>query len=102
MSEHQAVTAYRKNLLAWALFLGVGLALIFIAVYISNWFVVPLVGLALGAHLVFDRIRCPRCNTPLTYEGETRREGPFATLGIPSAFFRKSCANCGWDLRELP
>ena len=94
------MTTYKLNIFAWSCFIVSGLLFILAALYISNWFVVLFFALILTSHFYFKRIKCPNCGMPVIYEGETKREGPFAKLGIPSAFFRKKCANCGWDLRK--
>ena len=66
----------------------------------SNWFFVPFGILVFSVHILLNQIKCPNCGMPVTYEGETKREGPFAHLGIPSAFFHRNCANCGYNLNN--
>jgi hypothetical protein len=94
------MTAYKQNLLSWACFMILIFSTGSAVLYISKWFILPFFIIVFTAHIFFDKITCPSCGAPVTYEGGSKREGPFARFGIPSAFFRKKCANCGWDLNK--
>ena len=86
------MTAYKKNLLAWACIMALGFASGLAALYTSNWFVVPFVAIIYSAQFVVERITCPNCGTPVTYQGN------IAGFRIRGGFFRKKCQQCGWDL----
>jgi hypothetical protein len=88
------MTAYKKNLLAWACIMVSAFSIGCAALYISNWFLIPFAIIIYTANFFLKKITCPNCETPVTYEGE----GAFSSIRIPSAFFRTKCANCGWDL----
>ncbi len=88
------MTAYKKNLLAWACIMGIGLSSILAALYISNWFIEPFIAVICGAQFVVERITCPNCGTPVTYQGSI---GGFRVRG---GFIRSKCQQCGWDLDE--
>ena len=86
------MTAYRKNLLAWAIIMLIGLSLIISALYISGWFLVPFFLFIYVPQFFLNRITCPNCGTPVTYQGT------FSGIRIRGGFVRKKCQECGWDL----
>jgi ribosomal protein S27AE len=88
------MTAYKQNMYAWVVFIGLGFIFILAALYFSNWFLAPLLFFVFGGHLVFDKIICPKCSTPVNDKGD----GAFARFRPPAAFLRKKCVRCGWDL----
>ena len=92
------MTAFAKNRLAWACIMITGLALGGAALYLSTWFIVPFFANVFTGHIWLNRITCPNCATPLTYEGRSL----LARMAPPSAWSRKECAACGWDLRRNP
>lgn len=91
------MTTYKRNVSAWAIVIVGGFASILLTVYVSKWFIAPLAVVVYGSHIVLRRIVCPNCGTPVTYEGE----GAWERFRPPSAFLRKRCAKCGWDLNEV-
>ena len=88
------MTGYRKNLLVWSCIMCLGLLSILAALYLSNWFLVLFALVVCTGHIFLKKITCPNCETPITYEGD----GILFGVRIPTDFFRKKCANCGWDL----
>ncbi len=88
------MTAYKKNLAAWLAIMISGIFWIALALYVSNWFLVPFIATVFLSRLVLIRVTCPNCGTPLIYEGE----GVYRRFRPPTAFFRKKCARCGWNL----
>jgi len=92
------MTALNKNRFAWASIVVAGVCFGLGAMYLSAWFVVPFFANVFCAHLILQRIVCPSCGAPLTFEGK-RLVG---RLGVPSAWMRKTCAACGWDLAKAP
>ncbi len=75
----------------------VGLALIAAALELSHWFFVPFVVFIYVPQFFLERIVCPKCGTPVTYQG--------TILGkrIRGGFIRRHCQECGWDLnRSFP
>jgi hypothetical protein len=86
------MTTYRRNLLAWAMVMFVGLLFGLGALYISRWFVVPFFALVFSAHFVFDRITCPNCGTPVNYFGT------FFGMRLTGGLIRSECQKCGHDL----
>lgn len=98
--HEELMTAYKKNVWAWVCVMGLLFALGLAGLYLSSWLFVPFLIIVVTAYQVFNRITCPSCGTPLTYEGDNQREGPFAKFGVPSAWFRTKCAKCHWDLNK--
>ena len=92
------MTAVNKNRFAWAGILVASLCFGLGAMYLSAWFVVPFFVNVFGAHLILRGIVCPNCGASLTFEGQ----GLVDRLGVPSAWTRKNCAACGWDLAKIP
>jgi len=88
------MTAYKKNLLAWALIMAVGVALGLAAVYVTSWFLVPFFAVVVSVRFVLNRITCPNCGTPVTYQGE------FRGIAIWGGFIRRHCQKCGFDLNQ--
>jgi hypothetical protein len=89
------MTTYGKNLLAWAWTMGIGLALIAGAIYISNWFVILFFAWILCASPFLKMIRCAAC-------GESINLQRTSVLGLPynAGPFRKYCLNCGSNLEN--
>jgi hypothetical protein len=46
-----------------------------------------------AAHLL-SRVKCPRCNVPLTYDGQ------FLGITLHSGFHKTRCKACGHDLNK--
>jgi len=90
------MTAYRKNLCAWAFVIGVGLTLGFSLLYISQWFIIPFGILVFGSHRIFERIECPNCGFPVY----RRDEAVQLRLPSPADLFRRNCGRCGFDLND--
>lgn len=91
------MTAYKKNLLAWAITMTAGFVLIGAALELSQWFIVPFLALIYVPQFFLEKIVCPKCGTPVTYQG--------TVLGKPirGGFIRRLCQECGWDLnRNFP
>ena len=44
--------------------------------------------------LVLMQIRCPRCGTPVVYQGKVGK------LSLYAGFVRRQCQNCGEDLTK--
>lgn len=91
------MTAYKKNLLSWACLMGVALLSILGGLYISTWFIGLLVAVILTGRFVLNKVTCPNCGTPVTYEGEA----VINRIRPPLAFLRRKCAKCGWELDEF-
>lgn len=92
------MTALTRNRLAWAAFMLAGLCFGLAGMYISNWFVIPFFANVFGGGFMLNRIVCPNCGAPLTYEGPRWID----RVAAPSAWWRKNCAACGWDLSKNP
>lgn len=86
------MTAYRQNLLAWALIMAIGLALVLAVLYVSQWFVLPFFAFVFVPQFFLRRITCVRCGTPVTYQGT------FFGKRVMGGFIRRSCQQCGADL----
>lgn len=91
-----AKSAYQTNVRAWVCFMVIELTLGALALYVSFLFVIPFFILIVSGHLVFNKIVCPKCGTPVTYQGG------IMGVRITGGFIRKKCQNCGWDLRKMP
>jgi hypothetical protein len=66
-----------------------------LALYLSNWFAVPAVpflALVFVIPFVLKGIICPKCGTPVTYQGT------FFGVRVQGGFIRKTCQQCSWDL----
>jgi hypothetical protein len=81
--------------MAWALFMLVQITFIVGALYLSSWLLVPFVIGVLTAPLLMNRIVCPNCATPVTYQGDV------AGFRIKGGFVHRTCRQCGWDLDQL-
>ena len=92
------MTALNKNRFAWAGIMVAGFCFGLGAMYLSAWFVVPFFVNVFGAHLILERIECPNCGAPLTFDGKRFVD----RIGAPSTWMRKTCAACGWDLAKDP
>ena len=91
------MTAYRKNLLAWIAIMATGLTLGLAGLYVSQWFLVAFILFIYIPQFLLERITCPKCGTPVTYQGT------FFGKRIRGGFIRRACQECGWDLdREFP
>jgi hypothetical protein len=90
------MTAYKRNLFAWACIMIVGLTLIALSLYVSTWFLAPFFGIVFFAQFVLKRIVCPKCGTPVTFQGK------IAGVRIQGGLIRKKCQQCGWDLNTNP
>jgi hypothetical protein len=96
-SQHNAMTAYQRNVRAWVIIMSVALSIGLLALYVSNWFILPFFGWTLIVpHLLLKGIDCPKCGTPVTYQGT------FFDFRIKGGFIRRKCQQCGWDLRKQP
>jgi rubredoxin len=90
------MTAFRKNVFAWACLMGASFLFGLGALYLSEFFLVPFFALIFSAKFVLDRITCPNCGTSVTYQGT------FAGVKVSGGFIRRRCQQCGWDLdKEL-
>jgi len=86
------MTAYKKNWLAWVCIMAIGLLLVWAALEVSNWFVLPFALFIYIPQFFLERITCPNCGTPVTYQGT------IAGKRIRGGWIRKNCQECGWDL----
>src|SRR5690348_2721278 len=88
------MTPYRKYVSTWALITGVGFLLGIASLYLSQWLAVVFFAWIFAAKSILDRVTCPKCGTPLYYNGPRfaeRRTGP-------NIFSRTTCRACGSDL----
>ena len=92
------MSALDRNRLAWAGILLAGLCFGLAGMSLSAWFLVPFFANVFGARFILERIDCPNCRAPLTFEGNRLVD----RIGIPSGWTRKTCAACGWDLARTP
>lgn len=86
------MTAYKKNLLAWLCIMVSALSMGLASMYVSNWFLIPFFGIIYTCRFYLQRISCPNCGTPVTYQGT------FGGFRIQGGFIRRKCQQCGWDL----
>jgi hypothetical protein len=96
MKNLEGFTAYQKNLVAWACIMSLGFLFGALFMYASSWFMLPFFAVVGVAPFFLNRIVCPNCGTPVTYQGT------IAGLRIRGGFIRKKCQQCGWDLRKNP
>ena len=94
ISALKTLSAYEKNVLAWVVIMVLGLSAIFASLYVSNWFLLAFAAVAYGPQFVLKRIVCPKCGTPVTYQGQ------LFGFAIQGGFIRRKCQACEWDLRE--
>jgi hypothetical protein len=91
---------YQKSIRAWIVIVAVGLFIGLGGLYVSNWLLVPFVAWAiLGPRILLKDIACPKCGTPVTYQGT------YFGARINGGFVRRQCQECSWDLRttsDLP
>lgn len=91
-ANEMKMTAYKKNILAWVCITGSVLSMGLAGLYVSNWFIVPFFVVIYSAQFFLEKITCPNCVTPVTYQGT------FAGFHVRGGFIRKKCQQCGWDL----
>ncbi len=90
------MTIYKRNLLTWVCIMFVELTLGAMGIYLSKWCILPFfAGLFVVPH-VLEKIVCPNCRTPVTYQGT------LAAVRIEGGFIRRKCQQCGWDLNKEP
>ena len=88
------MTPYRRFLRTWIYIGSVGLGFGLMAMYLSQWFLIPFVGSVLVLPRALDGIVCPQCGTPMTYQGS------LCGFRIRGGFHHKRCRACGWDLNK--
>ena len=86
------MTLYGRGILTMAAIMGAGLSFGILAIHRSAWFMVPFFGVVFGAHLITDRLMCPKCGHPVL-------NPPPGSLW-PKSLFQAHCANCGHDLND--
>lgn len=86
------MTPLRKNQFTWLTLMLVGLLLIALALYVSNWFILPFVALIFGGQFILGRIVCSQCGTPVTFQGQLFGKSVYG------GFIRRRCQACGADL----
>lgn len=67
-----------------------------LAIYFSEWFLVPFFLLIFVVPHILKGIVCPKCRTPVTYQGSV------SGFRIHGGFIRKKCQQCRWDLNRWP
>jgi hypothetical protein len=60
-----------------------------LALYLSAWFAVPFLALVFVIPIVLKGIICPKCGTPVTYQGT------FFGLRVQGGSFEKSASSVG-------
>jgi hypothetical protein len=88
------MSLFARGLLTIFGLMGLGLVFIFLMIYQSPWFAVPLFGIAFGGHLITDKLTCPQCGNPVLNPPPGRL--------WPKNIFRTTCAKCGHDLTASP
>jgi hypothetical protein len=88
------MTPYRRYLGAWALIMGVGALFGLASMYLWQWFAVAFLAWIFAAKPILDKVTCPKCGTPLYYNGPRFAERRSA----PNIFSRTACRACGYDL----
>jgi hypothetical protein len=63
------MSPYRQNLLTWVCIITVECIIGLMAMYLSKWFAVPFLVLIFVIPRVLKGIVCPKCGTPVTYQG---------------------------------
>jgi ribosomal protein S27AE len=88
------MSIYRKIILMWVVILLLVLIIILGAKYISS--IIPIMGFSLPFIIkrTLDKMKCPKCGMPVTYQGEIFGESYFG------GFLNRKCKNCGWDLNK--
>lgn len=90
------LSPYRRFLRAWVAIIGVELLVGLLALYVSVWFSVPFLGGVFLMPAILRGIDCPKCGTPLTYQGS------IAGIRVSGGFPHKTCRECGCDLSKGP
>jgi hypothetical protein len=86
------MSIYRKIILMWCVIFSLVLIIMLGAKYLSS--IIPVMGLSLPFVIkwVLDKMKCPKCGMPVTYQGKILGENYFG------GFLNRRCKNCGWDL----
>ena len=76
----------------WCIVLLFTLMIMVTAKLVSN--LIPIMGLLLPFYIkrTLDKLKCPKCEMPVTYQGKFWGECYFG------GFLNRKCKNCGWDL----
>ncbi|MGH9439289.1 MAG: hypothetical protein ACRD22_15690 [Terriglobia bacterium] len=67
-----------------------------LAIYVSKWFIVPFFASVFIPTFFIDRIVCPKCGTPVSYQGS------LAGKRLRGGFIHKKCKKCGSNLDGIP
>lgn len=86
------MSLYVRGLVSWGLIFTMCMFFGALTLYQSPWFAVPFFGVIFGAHVLTDKITCPRCGNPVL--------NPAPGALWPKNLFRTTCANCGYDLTK--
>lgn len=89
------MTVYRVHILTWIAILVCGLATGLASLYISQWLIILFFGVILSGQFFLNRIVCPVCGTPITYQGR------FMGLSLHAGVIHKNCQHCGCDLDQV-
>ena len=84
-----------KLRLAYLVWLLGGSFFVLFSIYVSMWFLAPLLALFIGTALFVLLLRCPRCRKPVT-------NNPIRILGVElwlsTPWMPRRCSRCGSDL----
>ena len=86
------MSAYGKYIWAWIGVFAAALSCGLGAVTLSAWFAALFLGVVFGGGILLRRIACPKCGTPVCYDGAIRGRRFY------DAFIHRECRQCGWDL----
>ncbi len=86
-----------KLRMAYLIWLVGGLSLLLLVLFVSNWFMVTLLGLFLGVAFYVMNLKCPNCKKPVL-------NNPIHIFGIElwltTPWMPKKCTKCGHDLER--
>jgi len=85
-----------QYLLTWLTFMASALLLALGGIYFSNWFAIPFFGSVIVASIKLRQIVCPKCSTPLAFDGHRLRD----RKGTPRVWSKRRCAACDHDLSK--
>lgn len=95
MMMTDSMSIYRKVLLMWCVVFLLVLILLIGAEFVST--LIPVLGLLIPFYIkhTLDKLKCPSCGMPVTYQGKILGENYFG------GFLNRHCQNCDWDLDNI-
>jgi hypothetical protein len=90
------MSAYRRNILTWAIVFAAAMACGSAALWWTGWFTLAFFVVVFASGFALRRNACPKCETPVMYVGSLHG------WRFNDGFIHRHCRQCGWDLDVEP